>query len=301
MSTTFTSLSGAIGCLAAGMGGMFVLATNPPDVTVRRGQPQILSAAVSTPGQIDLPETISEQPSSAEETLKLKVRLLERGRDWLLQRPGYVAHFQKQEVVDGELLDEQAMFLKCRHEPFSVYLLWDRGNVGREVLYIEGENNGKLLAHDGGWKSRLPTMALKPDSNLAMQDARYPVTAAGFLGLINIMLTTHRQDLDQSCFATCEQRPCTGPGERPCLEFTTRYKNPVASPIYRKSITRIDKEWSVPIETRHFEWPKKASSGSEEDLDQTTLIESYRFDEIDFSYQPQAADFDRTNPEYQLQ
>ncbi len=295
MTAPFLSIAGTLGCLAAGVGGALMLATNPHDDSVRGIRPVMLHAAVAP---VDTTAEISDEELSAEQTLRLKVQLLERGRDLLLHTPGYTARFQKQEVVQGELRDEQALFLKCRHEPFSVYLLWERGEVGREVLYVDGENNGKLLAHEGGWKKRLPTMALKPDGPLAMHDARYPVTVAGLLGLVNIMLTTHQQDLDQQTFAACEVRHYHQPGERPGLEFTTRYKGPESSPIYRKSITRIDEEWNLPVETHHFEWPKTAAPGSEHDLDEATLIESYRFDEIDFHYQPQSADFDRTNPDY---
>lgn len=298
---TTSSITGWIGCLAAGIGSVFFFATNPHEGKPRGGRPTMLHAAVS-PGDSHMrPALMPRQPMSAEQMLRLKVELLERGRDDLLQRPGYIARFTKQEVVHGELLDEQTMLMKCRHEPFSVYLAWETGDVGREVLYVEGEHNDKLLAHDGGWKSRLPAIWLKPDSSLALRDARYPVTDAGLAGLMNIMLATHRQDLEEANFASCTLQTRNGPNGRRCQEFTTRYKSAAASPMYRKSITCLDEEWNVPLETHHFEWPRDGVTGTEAAVDAATLIESYRFEDVEFRDRWQADDFDRANAHYYFQ
>lgn len=190
--------------------------------------------------------------------------------------------------------------MKCRHQPFSVYLLWLTGDVGQEVLYVEGTNNGRLLAHDGGWKARLPAFSLVPTGSLAMRDSRYPVTAAGLLGLIDIMSRSHHEELERRSVASCELNENVFVQGRPCLEFTTRYKSHAESPKYRKSITRIDREWNVPVETWHFEWPVNDAAATEQELDAATLVEAYRFADIDFSFQPSDLDFDRANPEYRF-
>jgi hypothetical protein len=239
-------------------------------------------------------------PRTAEETLRHKLDLLGRGRAFLETLPGYTARFTRQEVVGGELLDEQSIFLKCRHQPFSVYLLWETGDVGQEVLYIDGANHGKLLAHDGGWKARLPALSLAPQGMLAMHDSRYPVTSAGLLGLIEIMTRTHDHDLADNTVATCELNPGCEFDGRECVEFTTHYKNSAVSPVYRKSVTLIDREWNIPLDTRHYEWPSDPKTLTDPGLDEATLIEAYRFSELDLGFQPQDLDFDRTNPEYRF-
>ena len=43
-------------------------------------------------------------------------------------------------------------FVKVRHEPFSIYLKWLSGEVGREVLYVDGANDGEMFVRSGGWK-----------------------------------------------------------------------------------------------------------------------------------------------------
>ena len=103
----------------------------------------------------------------AERTLKAKIARLEKGRDYLQKVPDYTAQFTKQELVDGSLLDEQTIYLKCRHQPFSIYLRWLTGDTGREVLYVDGLNEGNMVVHAGGWKARLPALTISPDSSLA--------------------------------------------------------------------------------------------------------------------------------------
>ena len=301
--------------IAGGIGlGAFAMLTVPrpplPE-NLHRTQSVPVPAVIRT-----VPETDRTQPSpgsaatervqpgdpkwtAAQRMLQHKVELMQRGRAFLLTVPTYTARLSKQEVVKGELLPEQVMSLKCRHSPFSVYLLWLGGDAGREVIYVEGANSGKLIAHDGGWKSRLPAFSLTPDSWLAMRDARYPVTAAGVVALIDIMDGIHADDLARATVASCEQTAGHFNG-RPCDTFTMQYKNRELSPTYRKSITLIDQEWHVPLSTRHFEWPGPESTAPEDQLDDATLVESYTFTDLTFHAPLTDRDFDSTNAEYQF-
>ncbi len=259
-----------------------------------------------TSALIDVSNTNTNHPQqgtnlfSAEAALRDKVLRLTRGQDFLRGVTDYCGKLQKQEVVKGELLDEQTIVIKCRHNPFSVYLVWLTGDAGREVLYLEGQNNGKMIAHDGGWKARIPALTISTEGMLAMRDARYPVTTAGLLGLIEIMLGIHQEDLNWSKFSTCEIESNHSFDGRPCDQYTTRYKSAQDSPVYRKSITLIDLEWNVPLHSRHFEWPKAGTVLNEKELDEATLIESYSFTEIRFRCNLTDRDFDRANPEYRF-
>lgn len=232
--------------------------------------------------------------------LQRKISLLEKGDAFLAGIDGYCATLAKQEVVGSELLDEQTIQMKCRHKPFSVYLNWLTVDPGREVIYIEGQNDGKLIAHDGGWKARIPAFTLDPECRLAMRDARYPVTTAGIANLAKTMLDVHREDIQRDSVATClveENQLFDG---RSCTVFTTKYKSPGASPTYRKSITYIDDEWNLPVCSRHFAWPESGNSTNESDLDASTLIESYSFTDLRLSHPLTDNDFDRENSEYRF-
>lgn len=234
---------------------------------------------------------------TAERALQAKVKMLKKGQQFLESIPGYTVKFTKQEVVRGELLAEQSMLLKYRRQPFSLYLCWLTGDTGREVLYIAGTQEGRMLAHDGGWKARLPSILLAPHATLAMHDTRYPVTDAGFQGLIALMLKAHQHDFDGLRLASCvAEHDMTFQG-RKCSVFTTQYQSPDVSPVYRKSITLIDQEWNIPVKSLHFDWPTE-STALAADVDAATLLESYEFSDFDFSQPPTDEDFSRENPAY---
>jgi len=275
--------------------GRSVVSRKPvlPDI-----EPTVASIPCSSLPEEHIDRTETESPPSLK--LQRKLDHLESGRNTLMAVDGYTGTFQKQEVVNGVLLDEQTIAIKCRHRPFSVYLVWLTGDVGREVLYIEGQNNGNMIAHDGGWKSRIPALTLPVDCSLAMRDARYPVTTAGVVGLIDIMRGVHEQDLLKSNVEACEIDEHRQFDGRPCTMFTTRYRSRSDSPVYRKSVTLIDHEWQIPVHTRHFEWPVTSATCSEEQLDESTLIECYSFTELKLNCELTDDDFDRKNSEYRF-
>ena len=239
--------------------------------------------------------------SPPEEILEQKLTLLQEGVDRLYEANTYKATAQKREFVDGRLLDPQTVEIKCCVKPFSVYLNWLDGDAGREAIYVEGQNEGKAIAHDGGWKAKIPALSLDPNCHLAMLDTRYPVTKAGIVGLAQTMLEVHRDDLQRSTIATCVCNPNQNFEGRPCLEYTTTYKSKSDSPVYRKSVTCIDQEWKIPVHSRHFEWPQKQNyHNSDEDLDENTLIEEYSFTDVTLGCPLSESDFNPKNPEYRF-
>ncbi len=269
------------------------------------------SAAASAPqamasisGATPEPATGTELATGPEQQiatrLQRKIEMLEAGRKFLQDCPDYTAVFSKQELVGNQLLDLQDIYLKCRHRPFSVYLLWLSGDEGREVLYVDGANDGRMVVHGGGWKARLPALTISPDSSLAMQESRYPVTKAGLLGTVDITLSVHAEDLAKNRLSRCEQLADQEFDGRMCATFLTEYKNAATSPTYRKSVTLIDKEWNVPLYTRNFGWPNPGETATGEELDDATLIEFYTFTEVAFRQELATAEFDRGHEEYQF-
>ncbi len=264
---------------------LVVSKTAPVVVEIRKAEPQPTDENL-TPEQL------------VESTLKRKIGLLEKGIAFLQKTPDYTAQFSKQEVVDGELLEEQTMLMKLRHEPFSVYLKWMDYDVGREVIYADGVNDGNMLVHAGGWKARLPAISVEPDSSLAMKEARHPITQAGLLNLAKTILEHHHADVSKQNITGCEQAADQSIGGRDCWCFVTSYRDAASSPDYRKSITLIDKEWSIPLFIKNFGWPNDDVVLSGEELDEATLIEQYTYADVKFRSSLTALDFDRANEEY---
>lgn len=267
--------------------------------------PQVMASISGAPApaseSIAAPAVATAVPASQlASPLQQKVELLQAGRKFLLECPDYTAVFSKQELVGNQLLDMQDIFLKCRHQPFSVYLLWLSGDEGREVLYVDGENEGRMIVHGGGWKARLPALTISPDSSLAMQESRYPVTRAGLLGTVDMTLSIHQEDLAQDRLSRCEQLEDQEFDGRMCHTYITEYKTAATSPTYRKSIMLIDKEWKVPLYTRNFGWPNPGETATGDALDEATLIEHYTFTEVAFRQQLATAEFQTTHEEYQF-
>jgi outer membrane lipoprotein-sorting protein len=68
---------------------------------------------------------------------------------------GYTATFQKQEFTGGRLHPTEVMDIAFREQPHSVYMEWKKGTQQAErVLYVEGENDDKLLARPSGALAR---------------------------------------------------------------------------------------------------------------------------------------------------
>lgn len=309
MHLNHAALTGLQGAIAVGVAGLFsaftVLVPTDPQGRLTGSllapSPAIGRELLPTPQQ---PPTADVQDaaetSDDEATLRRKVELLQQGREFVQSAGAYTATMLKQEEVQGERLDEQEVFLKCRQSPFSVYLRWDGGDAGREVLYVEGRDDGKLLGHDGGWKARLPSLTLDPECSLAMRDTRYPVTQAGLVALIDLMTDVHEEDLQTGRFAKCEYGDDSDFDGRPCHAFTTVYTSAETSPDYRKSVTLIDQEWNVPVSTQHYGWPAEGQQIADDELDAATLIESYQFTDVNFEAQITEADFDPEHEDYKF-
>lgn len=285
-------------------------AASPIAVTAASTAPAIAAQPAMSTTEAPMADAAEAQaplaPLTEEElstqTLKHKMALLDAGIRFLNETPDYTAQFTKQELVNEELTDEQSIHMKVRHAPFSVYLKWLTGERGREVLYVDGCNDGEMLVRSGGWKGRLGTLSIDPHGSLAMREARHPVTKAGILELALMMQDFHKRDLEQHNYVRCEQLADQEFDGRNCSCFLIEYKDAAGSPTYRKSISLIDKEWSIPLYIKNYGWPLPDQENKVADaLDDATLIEFYSFAEVRFRQQLANNDFDRNNEEYRLQ
>ena len=132
------------------------------------------------PGE-DLQESSQANHAStgmaSDKALLLELLLLERGQLRFADIPTYTATFHKRERIDGELQDLEVTRIKVRHEPFSVYMKWIVGDKGQELLYVDGENDDKILVKLGGLKGRLlPAVKVDPYGSQAKSQSRHPIT-----------------------------------------------------------------------------------------------------------------------------
>jgi hypothetical protein len=115
----------------------------------------------------------------------------------------YTCTLIKRERVADRLIGPQYLTLKVRQQPYSVYVHYvaPQSVRNQEAIYVEGRNDGKLLAHSTGVRHRLVgTVALKPTSALAIRGKMpgWNIILPGFLSTNN-------------WFCRCASRRMTGP------------------------------------------------------------------------------------------
>ncbi len=206
----------------------------------------------------------------------------------------YTCTMHKRELINGELKDREAMFLKVRHNPFSVYLYFLTPNKikGREAIYVDGRNNGKLIAHDVGLVKGIITVYLDPNGDLAMSGQRYPVTEIGFNNLTKRLIEVANNDAK---FGECEVKFFNDAkiANRPCLGIQVVHPVPRKNFLFNKALVYVDKELNVPVRYEAYDWP--ATEGGK-----PQLLEEYTYTNIKTNVGLTDADFDEHNKEYKF-
>jgi hypothetical protein len=98
--------------------------------------------------------------------------------------PDYECRLTRREVVNGKATPTEEVQYQFRKEPMSLYMkvIGEQGR-GREVLYVAGKNNGKMVLITGEGDNRLlgagKKMELDPTSSLVTAKSRHRITEAG--------------------------------------------------------------------------------------------------------------------------
>lgn len=227
-----------------------------------------------------------------QQAMQEELQLLENSESKVCVHTDYSATFLRQERVNGELRKPEHIELKVRCKPFSVYMRWPE--TKREVLYVDGRNDGDLMVREGGWKGTLGLLKLAPGGALAMAECRYPMTQVGLERLADRLIQYRKRDLGLSHGLTCQLEPAEFEG-RDCDRYTIEYTDRKLEPVYRLSITYIDRELHVPICVKNFGWVADESIPADDD---SRLIEYYVYRDIKFDQGLTDSDFDVNNAAY---
>ena len=216
----------------------------------------------------------------------------------------YTAILIKRERIDGVLGVHEYMQVKIRNrkvkngrvvQPLSVYInfLKPSSVKGREVIYVEGQNDKNIDAHEGGLKGKfLPTVNLPPNGMLAMRGQRYPMTEIGVENLI-VKLIERGQQARQFSDVQCEFRKNARVKDRVCtvLQVTQPTKQPNLE-FYQASVF-IDDKLNLPIRYIAYDWPKAPNAP----LD---VLEEYNYLNLKVNVGLKDEDFDPNNPAYKF-
>ncbi len=204
----------------------------------------------------------------------------------------YSAVMVKRERIGGKLREQEFMYIKIRHKPFSVYMyfLGPRRLRGQEVIYVEGRNNGNLLGHGVGIRKIAGTVPLLPTGALAMVGQRYPITEIGILNLTKRLIEVALQDKK---FGECEVKFYQGAKINKRLATCIQVFHPVRRANFRfnKALVFVDDELKIPVRYEAYDWPKVPGGPPQ-------LIEEYTYTDIKVNNGFTDADFDENNPNY---
>ncbi|MGH7139933.1 MAG: DUF1571 domain-containing protein, partial [Pirellulales bacterium] len=227
------------------------------------------------------PVTLDDALALAQHSLKT----LEKVKD-------YTGEFSKRERVGGELLPEERDAAKIRHQPFSVYLkvIKPQSSAGQEVIYVEGRNDGNLIAHTTGFGSNvIGRLSLDPHGFLATRSNRYTIKDVGLKNLVIKLLDLgKRKELFRESQVAISKVDFA---DRPCKQV--EISSPHAIGDFRLAIARIvlDDEWDVPVHFESHEWPAEGG-------DKPVLSETYSYYDLHFDVGLTDRDFDPDNPDY---
>ncbi|MCP4856312.1 MAG: DUF1571 domain-containing protein [Fuerstiella sp.] len=238
---------------------------------------------------------------NSQETNKFCLLMLRDGARFLENVEDYSGNFHKAERIGGDLSPRQDIAIKVQHKPhFAVYMKWQNGERGRQILYSDEYDDGYMVVKFGGFKRMLPALKIDPESSLAKAESRYSITHAGVLGMLRQIVADRDRDLKRGHGFSCTRLKDQEFDGRNCFCFMVKYDSMEFSKIYRKNLILIDSQIHVPVKVRNYTWATDGEDLSDQELDKVTLIEDYSFTGLDFQRRLVAREFSRENPLYRM-
>lgn len=213
----------------------------------------------------------------------------------------YTAVLEKQERVNGVLKDPAKIELKVMHadpdqelsEEFKLHAYFHfiepESLRGREVIWVDGENGDKLVAHDTGLRG-LIRVSLDPEGLLAMIDNRYPANRVGLENLLRKLIEKglNNRDVEDVTVDIDEEYKWEG---QTVTRIVVTHPQPKPGLDFHRAEILIDRQRQLPLAFWSHLWP--LPEGGE-----LPLEEKYIYRDIKLNVGLTKADFDPDNPNY---
>ena len=257
-----------------------------------------LSTPLSNESLKVTPELTTLDPHPLDRAISMAQSALQNIRANVLD---YSAIMVKRERINGVLGCPEYMQMKVRcprtisgkEVPFSVYLktLKPKKSAGREVIWIQGQNDNKLCAHETGLLG-MKRFYLDPTGWIAMQNNRYPIHDAGIENLI-IKLIEKAQSAKVAGHSVVSYRDNAEIMKRKCSLIELLNEQQHENDEFYKANVFVDKELNLPVRYVAYDWPKAPGCKPE-------IIEEYTYVRISLNQGFQDSDFSADNPEYKF-
>ena len=249
------------------------------------------TGSATEPAPASIPTQLIAAPG--EHPLLPAVRWAKTGIAKLDTIQDYSCTMVKRERINGTLGEPEHMFVKVRHEPFSVYVyfLGPAKVKGQEAIYVRGKNDGNIVAHPVGFRKKLVgKVSLKPDSMLAMAGNRYPMTELGIRRMTERLIEVGEHDCH---FGECDVKVTPGVkvNHRDCTRIEVVHPVPRREFLFHLARIYVDSEHNLPTRYEAYEWPEEAGG-------KPVLTEEYTYLNLKFNNGFTDKDFDPANSEY---
>lgn len=263
---------------------------------------KVIPAPVKDAG--NLPPAASATTGRAPHPLDRAVNFAKTAlRDMQGEVNDYTAILAKRENINGVIGPNCYMNIKVRcprtlengeTTPFSIYMKFLRPKdcAGREVIWVEGENQNNLIAHEGSGILRLKTFELSPTGMLAMKGQKYPIFDCGLENLMIKLIEKAERDREVGP-CTVNYRDGAQINKRPCSLIELIHEHKQGPYEFHKAQVFIDEELQMPVRYAAYDWPNAPGESP-------VLLEEYTYYNVKVNVGLKDIDFDRTNPAYKF-
>jgi hypothetical protein len=216
----------------------------------------------------------------------------------------YTATLERTELIGDKLVGPQTMVVKVRHDsgkntqnssPFSVYVRFNspKSLQGREVIWVEGANDGRMIVHEVGLLG-FKRHVVKPDSLIAMFGSRYPVTDTGVIVLLQKLANIGRKDRSERSKDDVDVEIIDGVSSVgvQCKRFRLIHHEKAHEFDFHIAEVDLDMVRKIPVRYAAFGWPGESG--------EPVLIEEYKYSDVEINVGLGDLDFDPDNPAYQF-
>lgn len=154
----------------------------PPVQDITPGQP--IDAPTKGDPIVSDPKIVKPEPVSLEKLIATDpVQFLQKSLEkYDKEIKGYTLTFDKHERVNGKLRKPETTKVHFREKPYSVHMHWTEpgDSIADKVLYVEGQNDNKLLGRGLNWRRVLGVLTRDVDGPDAKASGRFTIAQFGF-------------------------------------------------------------------------------------------------------------------------
>ncbi len=197
----------------------------------------------------------------------------------------YTARFIREERIGDVLRPREEALVKFQR-PGQVYLRWIAGSPkGREILYVDGRDDDKILVHEPSGLARLFTIVMAPDSPRVLKESRHPITDVGIGRLVELIVGNARRGLQRGELAVVDHGRVEAAGRAERLVELVLPRDPGKGYYCYRAQVSIDRATGLVVGALIFDWDDR-------------LVASYAYRDLEVNVNLTAHDFDPGNPEY---